>query len=202
MIPPTPQQQPDRSSELTARPSDLQAKQPCPNDGGKDRLDFLWKIHGYTNDYIRFADTKAGFVAATVAALIGGVVASHPFDSLARATSGSWPAHTWWSIVALGTLLLSFAFAIVAIRPRLHSTVPKGFIFWNSVVAQGSDLNYAEECSKLTVSGMEKNVAHHIFALATICKRKYFWTNLAIVTAVLGAALAGIVILLPHGFQL
>src|SRR5437763_11946832 len=33
-------------------------------------LEFLWKVHSYTNDYIRFADTKAGIALALVAGLL------------------------------------------------------------------------------------------------------------------------------------
>jgi uncharacterized membrane protein YeaQ/YmgE (transglycosylase-associated protein family) len=167
----------------------------------KDRLDFLWKIHGYTNDYIRFADSKAGVVSAIIIALIGGVIASRSFDSLAQVSLEHWPIRVWWGAVALVVLLLSFACTILAIRPRLHSTVPKGFIFWTSVIEHGSDLNYAEECRKLTAHEMELNVSRHIFALAVICKRKYFWTNLAIIMGVVGGLMAGSLILVIHALQ-
>ena len=34
-------------------------------------LDFLWNVHSYTNEYIRFADAKAAFVVTIAAALVG-----------------------------------------------------------------------------------------------------------------------------------
>jgi hypothetical protein len=167
-------------------------------DSGKDRLDFLWKIHGYTNDYIRFADTKAGFAAGTVAAVIGALVASHPFDTLSQMSFEHLPYRVWWSAVALAILLVSFISALLAIRPRLKSTVPKGFIFWTSVVEHESDLAYASECKRLTSDEMELNVSRHIYALAAISKRKYFWTNLSILSGAMGGLLAGAIILVIH----
>jgi hypothetical protein len=172
------------------------------NDEHKDRLDFLWKVHGYTNDYIRFADTKAAFVAATVVALIGAVVASRAFDSLSQMPLASWPHRAWWAAIALAALLLSFMLVLFAIRPRLHSDVPKGFIFWDSVVGHPTDLAFAAESARLTADEMELNVSRHIYTLAGICKRKYYWTNLAIYAGTLGGVLAGAVIIASHIFPL
>lgn len=162
------------------------------------RVDFLWKVHSYTNDYIRFADSKAGFVAASVVTLIGTLVAAHAFDHVGWIAPSSWPVHTWIGFLALGLLVVSFLCALLAIRPRLHSTVPKGFIFWTSVAEHANDLAYAEECSKLTAHEIELNVSRHVYTLAGICKRKYFWTNLAMLIGSAGGALAGGVLLTAH----
>jgi hypothetical protein len=167
----------------------------------KDRLDFLWRIHAYTNDYIRFADTKAGFAAGTVLAVVGALVASHPFDSLSQSPLLQLHYRVWFSALALAVLVLSFICALLAIRPRLKSTAPRGFIFWESVMGHGSDMTYADECKKLSADEMELNVTRHIYALAAICKRKYFWTNLSILTGSVGGLLAGAVILTIRIFQ-
>lgn len=167
----------------------------------KNRLEFLWRIHAYTNDYIRFADTKAGFAAGTVLAVMGALVASHPFDSLSQSSLTQLHYHVWFSGLALAFLVCSFVCALLAIRPRLKSTVPKGFIFWTSVVEHGSDLQYADKCKKLSADEMEENVSRHIFALSAICKRKYYWTNLSILMGAAGGLLAGAVILTIHILQ-
>jgi hypothetical protein len=171
------------------------------NDTSKERLDFLWKVHGYTNDYIRFADTKAGFAAGTVLAVMGALVASHPFDSLSQTPFTQLHYRVWFSASALAILVFSFICALLAIRPRLKLTVPKGFIFWASVVEHGSDMAYAGECKKLSVDEMDLNVSRHIYALATISTRKYFWTNLSILTGAAGGLLAGATILVIHILQ-
>jgi hypothetical protein len=164
-------------------------------------LDFLWKIHGYTNDYIRFADTKAAFAAGIVLAVMGALVASHPFDSLWGTPLTHLRCRVWLSALALAILVFSFICALLAIRPRLKSTMPKGFIFWASVIEHKSDMAYATECQKLSVGEMELNVSRHIYALAAISTRKYFWTNLSILTGSAGGLLAGTIVLFIHIVQ-
>jgi Family of unknown function (DUF5706) len=171
------------------------------NEGTKDRLDFLWKVHGYTNDYIKFADTKAGFAAGVAVAVMGALAASHPFDSIWGTPFTRLPYRVWFSAVALAILAFSFISALIAIRPRLKSHVPKGFIFWESVVAHESDIIFAGECKKLSADEMELNVSRHIYALAAICTRKYFWTNLSIWAGAVGGLLAGSTILVMHFTQ-
>jgi hypothetical protein len=169
-----------------------------PSDNGKDRLDFLWKIHGYINDYIRFADNKAAFVTASVVVLIGAVVSSGVFDGLGQIPRENWPIHVWCSVGALAFLLLAFLFALWGIKPRLHSTIPKGFIYWGSVLEHKKDTAYATECHTLTADELELNVSRHIFVLAGICNRKYFWVHLAMWTGAIGGMLAGSVLLAAH----
>jgi hypothetical protein len=38
--------------------------------------DFIWKVHSYTNEYIRFADAKAGAVIAWCSALTAALFAA------------------------------------------------------------------------------------------------------------------------------
>jgi hypothetical protein len=55
-----------------------------PDKNADATAKFLWDVHKYTNDYIRFADTKAAFVAAASTALIGTLVGSNVLDSCHR----------------------------------------------------------------------------------------------------------------------
>lgn len=175
--------------------------QPDTSANSKDRLDFLWKIHGYTNDYIRFADTKAGFAAGAVSVVMGALVASHPFDSVWGTPFTHLNYRVWFSALAMVILVFSFICALLAIKPRLKSTMPKGLIFWASVIEHGSDRAYAGECKKLSTEDMELNVSRHVYTLATISTRKYFWTNLSILTGSVGGLLAASVILIMHTLQ-
>jgi hypothetical protein len=196
----------------SAAPAPTPATAPAPNkidtpsslaaDSGHDksRVDFLWRVHSYTNDYIRFADTKAGFTAGIVAALMGALIASHPFDSIGHTPIYQWHYRTWASIIALLFLLFSFGFALWAIKPRRNTSMPKGFIYWDSIAAHTSDAGFAEACRQLNEDDLELNVARHLHTLAGICKRKYDWTALAIQTGCVGGAVAGAVILTSHLF--
>jgi len=60
---------------------------------------------GYTNEYIRFADTKAGFIAGVSAALVGSLVASSLFDSCFRSSLCQWSKLQWAGIIGLLSLL-------------------------------------------------------------------------------------------------
>lgn len=200
MTPPTPPLPPAAVIPAQPIPPSVPALTP-PTDNAKDRLDFLWKVHGYTNDYIRFADTKSAFVTASVVVLIGAVVSSGVFDGIRDVPKENWPIHVWFSVGALAFLLLAFLCALWAIKPRLHSTIPKGFIYWGSVVEHKKDTAYATECHTLTADELELNVSKHIFVLAGICNRKYFWVNLAMWTGTVGGMLAGGVLLATHVLQ-
>ncbi|MGA2538798.1 MAG: Pycsar system effector family protein [Terracidiphilus sp.] len=164
----------------------------------KDRIDFLWNVHGYTNDYIRFADSKAAFVATAVTGLIAALVASHVFDALNRLPISAWPARSWLGFSALLLLVVALVFAVVAIRPRLHSSVPKGLIYWKSVVRHGNDTTFAAHIKTITPSAVEVNLSRHVFELARICSRKYFWANLSLLIGLAGGIEAGAAILLSH----
>lgn len=164
----------------------------------KDRLDFLWKTHGYTNDYIRFADSKAGFIAVSVAGLVGALFATHVFDALCQTPLDRWPVRCWLAMLALVLLVISFILAIVAIRPRLRSTVRKGFIYWESILAHGSELEFAAQSHKLDSDAMEQNVSRHLYVLALICTRKYFWANLSMWMGGVGGVIACVVVLISH----
>jgi hypothetical protein len=156
----------------------------------KDRIDFLWKVHSYTNDYIRFADSKAAFVAASSAALIGAVMGTRVLDEVGQKGLAQCPAHCWVGLFALVLLAAAFLSAVFAIRPRLRATTNKGFIFWGSVVEHKNDLSYSKAVQALKTDQLELNVSRHVFALAKICKTKYFWTNLGIVLGTVGGFVA------------
>jgi hypothetical protein len=96
---------------------------------GNSLEDFLWQVHEYTNEHIRFADTKAAFIVAASTALISALVASLILDSLLRRALSVWSGSQW--IAAFGLLLLSASvvLGVVAIRPRLWNKTPVGFIF-------------------------------------------------------------------------
>jgi hypothetical protein len=164
----------------------------------KDRIDFLWKVHGYTNDYIRFADSKAAFVVAIVGGLISICLSSHLYDHLRQSSFRDWPVRSWIGIIALAFLLCSFSSALLAIRPRLQTNEKKGMIFWVSVTRHKNDLVYAASANQLTSEELETNVSRHIYALAAICTRKYYWVNLSMIVGTLGGLMAGIAIFIAH----
>ncbi len=97
---------------------------PAPADANQE---FAWKVHQYTNEYIRFADQKAGIVLAVETGLLAAAYA-------AKLHQACWPSRltvseatlydttvgvlSWLAFAGLG---LGAIFALWAVAPRLHT---------------------------------------------------------------------------------
>jgi hypothetical protein len=173
---------------------------PSPGaDGMMQKREFLWKVHTYTNEYIRFADTKAGFCVGTASALIAALFASKShelfIDAFSHKSSGTGnflPIVSLLAFVALGTSIVA---AVTAIRPRLWSRSNKGFIFWDDISKYGSATEFAAGHEIQTEIELTECLSRHLYTLATVCTRKYFWIGAAIWLVSVGGVLAVIVLL-------
>jgi hypothetical protein len=159
---------------------------------------FLWDVHKYTNDYIRFADTKAAFVAAASTALIGTLVGSSVLDSCFRINVFSWPATKWVGFIGLLFLSASLCLSVNAIRPRLWNSTSAGYIFWESVAGHGTAQAFSHAVGDLTATERTTATSDHLFQLAIIAKRKYEFVKLAIYSGMPGGVLAGIALFMRH----
>lgn len=175
----------------------------APVHASKDegKLDFLWEVHKYTNEYIHFADTKAAFIAGVDAALIGTAVSTSLFDSCFRQTPCHWPVAVWLGIVGVILLALSIGFCVSTIIPRLRHNATHGFIYWDSIVAHGSPQTFREAFVALSSDGILAELANHIFVLGTISKRKYRFVREAVRSCVVGCVLTGIAVWLQHALK-
>jgi hypothetical protein len=101
------------------------------NNGGaagqqaaKDTLEFAWKIHGYANEYIRFADGKAGAVMAWSAAMIGALFTAkiHHYFLVWPSWDWGWKPTLLGAVAVLAYLLLmgGVLHGVGAISPRLQ----------------------------------------------------------------------------------
>lgn len=163
--------------------------------------EFLWDVHKYTNDYIRFADTKAAFTASVVTALIGSLVASSILDSCFRIRLWRWSPLQWVTLLGLILLTGSLVLCIAAIRPRLWNNTPVGFIFWDSIVAHKTAHQFTRALHALTDRQRSEVVSDHLFILATIAKRKFEYVGWAIYAGAIGGMLAGIALFLHHTYR-
>jgi hypothetical protein len=176
--------------------------QPAPESpDASAKLDFGWHVHGYTNEYVRFADTKAAAVLAISAGLIGGLFAAkaHRFFMDANLV---WHGAELRESLLCGGAVASFALltaailmAVWAIRPRLWNRQVPGYIFWESVLAHGSPEKYRTSLLQASQPVLAAHVAEHVHALAKICHHKYLWANLSIWAAVAGGVIGGILAL-------
>jgi hypothetical protein len=170
-------------------------------DAAESTDQFLWEVHRYTNEYIRFADTKAAFIAAISTALIGSLVSSSIFDSCFRKTPCLWSKLQWAGITGLLLLLAALALSVAAIRPRLWNKTSVGYIFWESVAGHGTAQAFSHAVRELPAQDRTTAISDHLFALATVAKRKYIYVSLAMFAGVAGGLLTGVVLFLQHALR-
>ena len=188
----------------------------APGDPGV--TDYLWKIHSHTNDYIRFADQKAAIAIAVESTIIGAMYAAkfHQACSPARLNVGGMtlPDTTLGvcCTLAFALLVAGMFCGVVAVAPRLwheYATtlrsrvvervtvgVPKGAIYWGQVVQHKTEVEYAHYVSGLDAAQRQEAVAHHVYAIAQVATRKYFWVQLCLAFGAVGGAVALVLLLL------
>ncbi len=186
--------------------------------------EFLWKIHAYLNEYIRFADTKAAVCIAWSSAMLGTLFSAQ--IHLVQKPS------IWFfgcGLLSAAALIAAFLFGVLAVSPRLGlgflsrswvtgHTAPKvdsadptdraatdgvdrtssenlGVIFWIDILQNKTSIEYEKAVSKLTDSDVAGQVAKHIYVLSGVAKRKYFFINLAMLAAAVGSVFAVVVLL-------
>lgn len=189
----------------------LQTPVPVILDGQVDALvpspkteqnEFLWKVHGYTNEYVRFADAKASVAIAWASALIGAMVASKCHIRLAPSrfsTANLDPMATFLAFTSLlGFALLASAFITAAwcVLPKLKNKQVPGFIFWESIRAHGTEDSFWNALSGINEEERARHVADHLFTLAGIAKSKYASLQLGLWLAFAGSIPAVIAVLL------
>jgi len=164
-------------------------------------LAYVWKVHDYTNDLIRFADTKASMILALASGILGilfGAKIHYPFTK-------SWftpPGPDWREIalgsgalMALGLLGASITIGVTTIVPRLNKTKTTSFTFWHGILQHGDPKAYATRLLPLTKEEMFQSLAEEVFVLASICQKKYQHVQWSIWLAALGAAMGCVVFL-------
>jgi hypothetical protein len=163
------------------------------------KTSFFWEVHKYMNEYIRFADAKAGFVAAGSTALIGALVSSAIFDAFFKV---SFSGLRMAALIGLLLLLGALVFAVLTIRPRLHGkSLSGGYIFWESVAAHGSASTFRQAASKLDSEDQSAELLNHLFVLAQIAERKYARVNLSIWMGLCGGIVTAMVLFLGHALR-
>ena len=147
---------------------------------GVEASGFLWEVHKYTNEYIRFADTKAAFIAGVSSALIGSLVASSLFDSCFKTSLCQWTKLRWAGAIGVLLLATSLGLCLAAIRPRLWNNTSVGFIFWGSITGHGSARRFTHAVHGLSEHERSSAISDHLFMLATIASRKYAYVDRAL----------------------
>jgi hypothetical protein len=163
-----------------------------------DRNDFLWNVHGYVNEHIRFADTKAAIVLAWAGAIVGGLVSNGSYKNFQEGRlfqPESWLL-AWATLIAFLLLAIAWLVAVLVVTPRVTYSDGgmKGLIFWRQVKMFPDATNYTtavEQCSNLQAC-----VAEHVYDLSNVADQKFIRVSYSILIALAGTALATLIYIL------
>lgn len=182
-----------------------------PDRVGAEHLGFAWSTHQYLNDYIKFADAKAGVLMTLAGGLL---VFTLRLDSFERAEDAK-----WFAILGIGCLSLSFVAGILTVTPRLFtketkqhpwlslrqsfrpSLTAKGLIFWNGIQAYQDVEEFKREFFSRECQGLVDAVCEHNEELSAILCRKFFYLCWAMRLLWIGLT-ATAVFCAVHGFDL
>jgi len=137
------------------------------------KLEHSWKTLGTINEWIRFADTKAGGVLGIV-----GIIASIMLSVLAG-TSGNLPSHDplLFLFLVLGIIsgCGSTYFAVHCLNPTLNVSEPTSLIYFAHIVHKfKTSASYQQAIGKgLADDQMLSQIADQIWANSKVAWRKY-----------------------------
>lgn len=144
-------------------------------------MDYLWKVHEYTNEYIRFADSKAAILLAASGGLLGWLWSVQT----GRPEGAPKTVAFWLAWIAMSCLLGAAVASALVIAPRLATKQTAGFLYWGSIMAhQGREVFMKNMKAKRPVD-LQEYLGNHLFELACIASAKYralargIWLGLA-----------------------
>jgi disulfide bond formation protein DsbB len=130
-------------------------------------------------DQIRFCDAKAQVVLGLNGILAGFLAAQTP--AIASALARNWPHALAWGLLTaaslyLLSLLLSFAFALRVVVPRLDVSQPDSCVFFAHIANEYKN-NYEQIAKNLPALSEEElaaDFAKQVLANSHVCVRKHW----------------------------
>lgn len=192
---------------LTSRMDILNCFEEVPMTENENKsVEFLWNVHSYINEYIRFVDAKAGVVIVWTAGLLGVLVSAKKHEVVMNTNCQFITYEATGSAMAYLLLSVSFLCAVASISPRLTLNglkeavghywgricgkkiqLPTGYIFWREVLAHSSDDEFVKSVRKLSEEEHISSLARHIRAISAVADRKMFWVDWSLRLAVVGS---------------
>lgn len=161
-----------------------------------DASSFIWSVHSYLTTFIQFADVKAGVVIVWCTSVLGWLSSEGYAKYLVN--SSYWQSHTKLVVAAAATaVLLSAAFSasMLVVYPSLGYVkkrkashgAPDRLLFWGSIVNQKRQ-EYIKSVGARTK--LDLATANHVYDLAGVAQKKYFFLRWGIGLAALGSLFA------------
>lgn len=156
--------------------------------------EYLWHVNEYLNEHVRFSDTKAGSVIVLAGALLSMLYGGGMHRTFAAVPVSEWSLRT---VAALVTYLLLGGAVMAAawsMRPRMVKSVPRGYVFWESILAHGSPANFVLALNKRSRQELLDHLALQLYIVSGICSTKFRWVGRAVMLCLTGATLAALVL--------
>lgn len=158
----------------------------------EETAEFLWNAHTYTNEHIRFADTKAELVIGWTSAILGALLASDFERHFAATTVGA------LAFAGFAFLVAAFVAAFLAVIPRQPWKSEPGLIYWREILAHKDKAAYVAAIKAMPSDALPTHVGTHLYALARVCDKKFRFVTASIILAMIGSLLAGVMFLILH----
>jgi len=145
---------------------------------------FTSSVHAYINDYIKFADQKAAFVFAAVAAMLA-LLQKNSVTKIWIKSPAMWSLTEALAACAVVSLLVSAAASLLVVLPRKKGS-PTGMVFWGAISKCRSAEEYASLVRAMEPAQLTKARLQHCHELSLVCTRKYKALSWAIWSAAAG----------------
>ena len=173
----------DVENPTLARPTpgqEVQSSMIGSGDGDHDKLyfDMLSKVYTGIQEQIRFADTKAGVVAAFNAILVGFIASNLSTIQDLYKTTHDWNVSLWlitFSLLSGIPTAISIGFIIWAVRPRTGRNTHKSRIYFGHIAREYKldGVRYKNDAYAMRQGDWADDYGYQIVEVANIADEKH-----------------------------
>ena len=159
-------------------------------------IEDAWRLLNSTNEWVRFADAKAGGALAGAGVLAGALATAGLSDKFGTAPN----AAVWFGMLAGVAALVAAALSVYALLPTLRVGEPVSLIYFEHVARRyRADTDGHAEAVKELLSDEDryfKEVAAQVWANSVVARRKFLASAWALTALGVGVLLGGIAALI------
>lgn len=159
-------------------------------------IEDAWRLLNSTNEWVRFADAKAGGALAGAGVLAGALATAGLSDKFDTAP----PAAVWFGVLAGVAALVAAALSVYALLPTLRVGEPVSLIYFEHVARRyRADTDGHAEAVKELLSDEDryfKEVAAQVWANSVVARGKFLASTWALTALGVGVFLGGIAALI------
>ena len=159
-------------------------------------IEDAWRLLNSTNEWVRFADAKAGGALAGAGVLAGALATAGLSDTFDTAPN----AAVWFGVLAGVAALVAAALSVYALLPTLRVGEPVSLIYFEHVARRyRADTDGHAEAVKELLSDEDryfKEVAAQVWANSVVARGKFLASAWALTALGVGVLLGGIAALI------